>query len=133
MNLTTYILYCASVFKKTRITWIIISNSLSEVKYYLFIPLLFVLTFSISRHITADDEGWSNIVIFRQEIFGQYQQVFGENLEDMPNEKYSVILIYFVGTILINIVCLNIIISVVTDNYDLVMQRLDAEDSNYKA
>ena len=51
----------------------------------------------------------------------------------MPQEKGSVIFIYFMGTILINIVCLNIIISVVTDNYDIVMQRIDAEDSIYKA
>ena len=51
----------------------------------------------------------------------------------MGGEKRSLIIIYLMGTILINIVCLNIIISVVTDNYDLVMQRIDAEDSRYKA
>ena len=51
----------------------------------------------------------------------------------MAQEKGSVIFIYLMGTILINIVCLNIIISVVTDNYDIVMQRIDAEDSKYKA
>lgn len=45
----------------------------------------------------------------------------------------AVIFLYMVGTFLINIVCLNILISVVTDNYDLVIQRIEAEDAKFKA
>lgn len=41
--------------------------------------------------------------------------------------------LYALGAFLINIVCLNILISVVTDNYDLVMQRMVAEDCRFKA
>ena len=40
---------------------------------------------------------------------------------------------YVIGTCLINIVCLNILISVVTDCYDLVMQRIESEDFKFKA
>lgn len=59
--------------------------------------------------------------------------MFGENIEDFQKQKPAVVFLYVTGTFLINIVCLNILISVVTDNYDLVIQRIIAEDCKFKA
>ena len=54
-------------------------------------------------------------------------------MENMENQKPSLVILYIGGTFVINIVCLNILISVVTDNYDIVIQRKEAEDCKYKA
>lgn len=64
--------------------------------------------------------------------------MFGENptFFDPKNPGDSTtgyILMYILGTNLINIICLNILISIVTDNYDYVIQKFDYTDSIYKA
>lgn len=59
--------------------------------------------------------------------------MFGENVGDLHEQKSALIFLYISGTFLINIVCLNILISVVTDNFDRVMQRIEAENCKIKA
>lgn len=84
------------------------------------IPLMFLVIFALCKFINDSepfpvDERYG--LIFGQE----YQQMFGENMEKFNKQKPAVIVLYILGTFLINIVCLNILISVVTDNYDLVI------------
>lgn len=59
--------------------------------------------------------------------------MFGENIANLHEQSSALIFLYISGTFLINIVCLNILISVVTDNFDRVMQRIEAEDCKIKA
>lgn len=113
--------------KQFRLTWVIIERSVIAVMKYMFIPALLVFNFTISKTMVGDYRlQFSDR--FQTNIFDEYQQVFGENQEDLADQKPSIITMYMLGTFLINIVVLNILISVVTDNYDIVMQRIAAED-----
>lgn len=108
---------------KLRTTWLIIENSLVKAFQFMIIPFLFMINFAICRFIN-DDEPFPIYHRFSR-IFGEeYQQIFGENIADFHKQKPVIMLLYILGTLVINIVCLNILISVVTDNYDLVMQRI---------
>lgn len=96
------------------------------------IPILFLFVLALCKFIN-DSEPFPIFMRFGLSIAQEYQQVFGENIENFNKQKPAVIFLYVIGTILINIVCLNILISVVTDNYDLVIQRIEAEDCKFKA
>lgn len=96
------------------------------------IPILLLINFAFTKSAVGDYAvGYGDR--FNDGFWDEYQQVFGENQEDLSSQQRSIIFLYFSGTFLINIVCLNILISVVTDNYDLVMQRIEAEDCKFKA
>lgn len=82
--------------------------------------------------------GLCNFVVDTNSTFwpsftASYQTMFGENLENMETEKTSRQALYFIFTNLINIIILNILISIVTDNYDNVNQRILAIDYTKKA
>lgn len=130
--LTNLILQLANLSKTLRTIWIIIENSFMQVLKYMFIPALFLLNFTFAKTIIYMD-GHPFEHRFKMLLGGEYQQIFGENVENLPNQKLTMIFLYVFGTYLINIVCLNILISVVTDNYDLVIQRVEAEDYKFKA
>lgn len=120
LNLGNFILQVAWLTKKLRTTWLIIENSIVKAIQYMVIPLMFLVIFALCKFINDSepfpvDERYG--LIFGQE----YQQMFGENMEKFNKQKPAVIVLYILGTFLINIVCLNILISVVTDNYDLVI------------
>ena len=96
------------------------------------IPFMFLVNFSLCKMIN-DEEAFPVARKFGYIYASEYQQMFGENVEDFSKQKPAVIFLYVCGTFLINIVCLNILISVVTDNYDMVIQRMEAEDCKFKA
>lgn len=114
-----------------RLTWIIIEKSAFKVLKFLAIPLLILINFTCSKSIVGDFTlSFKNRI--KKEFFDEYEQVFGENEENLETQKLVIIFLYIFGTVLINIVVLNILISVVTDTYDIVMQRRAAEDYKYK-
>ena len=86
--------------------------------------IVFVL--AISHFILSDDDKKS-VVLSGIET---YQLMFGENPEadDLQTGKGLKLVSYVIATNTIVIVCLNILISLVTDNYDNVQSRMNAID-----
>lgn len=72
-------------------------------------------------------------------IVAAYQVMFGENPETTEltaansNDWKFDFLFYLIHTNVINVICLNILISIVTDNYDNVQSRMNAIDLKEKA
>lgn len=67
-------------------------------------------------------------------MFGEnptlYTQEDNKPLEYERNFTQNVL--YVLSTNLLNVICLNILISIVTDNYDNVMQKFEATDALFK-
>lgn len=91
----------------------VIVNAFIQLSSFLLILLMFVFILAISQYPFVDPQ-----VGFFETIMKSYLIMFGENPPRLANEQGSLIVLYVVGTSLIVIVCLNILISVVTDNYD---------------
>lgn len=59
--------------------------------------------------------------------------MFGENTDWANIDSFPKFLMYIVATNIINIICLNILISIVTDNYENVQQKIKAIDRKQQA
>jgi len=53
-----------------------------------------------------------------QVTFETYQIMFGENTDWVNIDSFPKFFMYIVATNIVNIICLNILISIVTDNYE---------------
>lgn len=68
--------------KELRTTWIIIENSIVKAFQYMVIPFMFAVNFALCRLIN-DEEDYPETKRFAEIILEEYQQIFGENMEDL--------------------------------------------------
>lgn len=79
---------------------------------FMFILYFFVFIFGMCTFIVNDDHK----ITFS--LASAYQLIFGENLRNFAYANTSVQFLYILATNFLIIVCLNILISIVTENYD---------------
>ena len=113
-------------------------TSIGFVVPFLFIQVLFQLSFNVSRivlklqeNITSPQEPLepADFNYFISVSGDNYQQMFGENPDVLRTNSRA--LAYFLSSFFINIVGLNLLISIITENYNRVTSRLNSID--YKA
>ena len=90
-----------------------------------------VFNIAICKYIINSQEDSDSV---SSAFFGVYQMMYGENPEyDNVMISFARVTIYFISSNLIVIICLNILISIVTDKYEDVMYRLKAIDFKMQA
>ena len=126
--------------KKFRTTLTIFQLASKDIVTFLIFLYTFILFMAISKHMlkelpTEKDKKLELI----PSIVAAYQVMFGENPETAEltaansNDWKFDFLFYLIHTNVINVICLNILISIVTDNYDNVQSRMNAIDLKEKA
>lgn len=107
------LIFHLTVFSKSfRVMITIIVNAIFQLKDFLMILYMLVFIISICNYIVSKD------VRIAPSFAEAYQTMFGENLEDMPDQNGPQQILYIISTNIQVVVCLNILISIVTDNYD---------------
>lgn len=106
----------------------IIIRAFWDLKIFLFVLYMLIGIIAICKFIveTSDKD------IF-QVTFETYQIMFGENTEWVNIDSFPKFFMYIVATNIVNIICLNILISIVTDNYENVQQKIKAIDRKQQA
>lgn len=88
---------------------------------FLFIVSLFVFTFGLVNYETQIVKEGEEKKPFNQYFGAQYQLIFGENISEDLESQYAIQwFLYIFFTLLINIVLLNLLISIISDDYDRV-------------
>jgi len=101
------------------------------VSLFLFIVLTFALLYKIQgqeKFMTAAESTQYSL----QQLGSSYQIVFGENPDPKEMGKLGWI-IYFLMTMLLNIVTLNLLIAIISNTYDKVQASMDAYHCKTKA
>ena len=128
----------AVLSKNFRGTLTIFSQATIDIVYFLIFLYVFILFLAVSKHILKDDpkEGDPPLNLVST-LVGAYQIMFGENPDTSDivegNSIKFEFWFYLIHTNTINVICLNILISIVTDNYDNVQSRMNAIDYKQKA
>ena len=100
------------IFQGTRTLMSTTVNTVYNLRPFLFIGVILVLIFAnVGKVLNPKDP-------FPLGLYKQYQIIFGENPEAIKTGSYTVDFFYLLFTLLINIVFMNLLISVVTDMYD---------------
>ena len=91
-----------------------------SIKYILgYISLLYMFLFAISiSHYALTSKVELNFV---NSFLDQYDTIFSGSSEDINSMSIAALIIYFIQTNFMVIVFMNILISVLTDKYDMVM------------
>lgn len=96
---------------------------------FLFIVAMFVLSFSLVNYQNQYVEKGGKKKSIAEYLGAQYQTVFGENLELDPSSKYTIEwILYIFFTVLINIVLLNLLISIISEDYERVQSQKKSTD-----
>lgn len=99
---------------------------------FLTLLFLFVLTFALV-HMSLDREDGGNVRPYAELFITQYQVLFGENASyDITSRLFVRWLLYFVFTILMCVVMLNLLISIISDEYDKVQATQRSTDLKAK-
>lgn len=120
-----------AVFSKNiRTMMTVIFSAIHDIVYFLFILYMFIIILSISNFVVNGRDKQLFLTIIEE-----YQLMFGENAEayDIYKEDWLICFLYIAGTNLIVVVCLNILISIVQDNYDNVQLKMQATNFKQKA
>lgn len=103
---------------------------------YSFMVLFFYMIFAMSvMHVVVmrtdpHYEEKMNSIGFTHSFREMYRQTFGENVEeDVPLSQFVV---YILSTLFLNVVTLNLLISIISDTYDRVTMTQQATDSKQK-
>lgn len=119
---------------KLRQIMTVIVESILDMFAFGFMLYFVIFTTSVSMFVLNDGtDGGTWDKSFANVFADQYQILFIGTTDDMYQMRESTRILYVVETNILIIVCLNILISVVTDNYDLVMQRMEATDCRFRA
>lgn len=100
---------------------------------FLFLVALFTFTFGLVNYETQIVHPGEKKKTYMQNLGAQYQIIFGENIEDPIKNEYAIQwLLYVLFTVLINIVLLNLLISIISDDYDRVQAQQKSTDQRAK-
>ena len=112
--------YLAVFSKSIRTIMTMFNTSFLNMGPFLFILYLFVTTISLSRYVINGQKEFDEI------LKESYQLLFGENPD--KNDSTGQWVMYIVSSNLVVIVGLNLLISIVSDNYEKVQTRIKAID-----
>ena len=97
---------------------------MKDIVYFLLFLYVILFIHAISNFILNDKDQYVLV-----SIADQYRLMFGENTDASDMEGQLTLLVFYViGTNTIVVISLNILISIVTDNYDNVLMRMNAID-----
>jgi len=119
--------YHISIFyKDLRVMLMIIGSAILKLFSFIIVLYGFLMIMSLCQYVLIDD----NSIDFLATLFSTYTVMFGEN-RDWDDIKSSApkILLYLLSTNFVIIVCLNIVISIVTDSYEEVRTKIQSYDS----
>jgi len=104
----------------------IIGSAILKLFSFIIVLYGFLMIMSLCQYVLIDD----NSIDFLATLFSTYTVMFGEN-RDWDDIKSSApkILLYLLSTNFVIIVCLNIVISIVTDSYEEVRTKIQSYDS----
>lgn len=92
----------------------------------------FVVIISISNYALQEQTPEVNKT-FGHVLTDQYNILYIGTVDEFYEMRWETQILYIVETNFLIIICLNILISVVTDNYDIVIQRIVSIDCQYRA
>ena len=122
------LLFHLSVFSTTfRMMVNIVVKASYQLFDFLIILYMLVFIFGLCNFLLNDDQ------FIEESLASSYQLMFGENLEGLAKKSGQIQTLYVLATNFMVIMCLNILISIVTENYDKVCQTIAAEDYRIKA
>ena len=122
------LLFHLAVFSTSfRLMLTVIVRACMDLIDFMLILYAVVCILGLCNYIVNDD-------VRMDKTFGSsYQLIFGENLEDFSTQNLMVEFLYVFATNFLIVICLNILISIVTDNYDNVQQTITAQDFKLKS
>lgn len=113
-----FIFHVSIFYTPLRHMLIIIAYAGQELISFLVVLYGFTLIMALCSYILVTEYDEDN-QSFRKNIYSSYTVAFGENAEwDDIKSSYPKILLYLLSTNFIIIICMNILISIVTENYD---------------
>lgn len=121
------LIYHISIFyKELRTMLMIISISIVGLFSFIIVLYGFLMVMALCQYVLIED----NSVDFYSTLFSTYTVIFGENRDwDSIKSSTPKILLYLMSTNFVIIVCLNIVISIVTDSYEEVRTKVKTYDS----
>jgi len=121
------LIYHISIFyKELRTMLMIISISIVGLFSFIIVLYGFLMVMALCQYVLIED----NSVDFYSTLFSTYTVIFGENRDwDSIKSSTPKILLYLLSTNFVIIVCLNIVISIVTDSYEEVRTKVKTYDS----
>lgn len=121
-NVNIRALYYARVFlKKLGTIMAVIDESIIDLTEFIGLLYFFIFTMSVSQFAMYPEQPH-----FWLSFTQKYNLLFVGSEKDPYTMRPAEFVLYFVETNFLIIICLNILISVVTDKYDIVMQRIHA-------
>jgi len=114
----------------------IITNSVVALVSDFFLPILYLFVFIFTVSIYTLNIGKSNEQFKFNSLLGrEYQQIIGQRPTNptIHEESYTVNFMYLMATTLLNIILLNILISVVADNFAKAQEKISCMDTKKKA
>ena len=94
----------------------IIDESIKYILGYIILLYFFIFIISISFFALSDKE-----TNFINSYLEQYDVLYAGNQTNIKKMRFAALIIYFLQTNFMIIICMNIVISVLTDKYDMVM------------
>jgi len=120
------IFHISIFYGELRTMLMIISISIGGLFSFIIVLYGFLMIMSLCQFVLIAD----NSVDFFSTLFSTYTVMFGENRDwDDIKKSPPKILLYLMSTNFVIIVCLNIVISIVTDSYEEVRTKIKSYDS----
>lgn len=94
----------------------IIDESIKYILGYIILLYFFIFIISISFFALSEKE-----TSFINSYLEQYDVLYAGNQTNIKKMRFAALIIYFLQTNFMIIICMNIVISVLTDKYDMVM------------
>jgi len=121
-------MHLSILYSKLREMLIIIAKAAQELVSFLAVLYGFTAIMALCSHILVTE--YETDVDFLSTVYSSYTVAFGENAEwDDIKGSYPKILLYCLSTNFIIIICMNILISIVTENYDNIQAKMSAYDA----
>jgi hypothetical protein len=138
-------IFSLRIFDEMRNLLIMVKTTIEKIVAFAVITGVAVVMFTVMHYAVIRDQiernrgeplddGEPQILEFSNILGGQYQTIFGENPELKMEEKYTeVFVLYLLFTLIVNIVLLNLLISIIGDNYDRVLTTYKSTDLKEKS
>jgi len=123
-----FIFHLSILYAPLRAMLIIIAKAGAELVSFLVVLYGFTMIMALCSYILVTE--YETGADFLSTLYGSYTVAFGENADwDDIKSSYPKILLYLLSTNFIIIICMNILISIVTENYDNVQAKIRAYDA----
>ena len=123
-----------NIFEKTRVMMTMMSQTLFDMSAFLVVLGIMLFIFAqleMIMNMQALDNNEPNIGNY---IVTMYQQLFGENPSpDDLNKDLSLLFLYIISTVIMNVMTLNLLISIIAGTYDRVQSISKATDLKQRA